>query len=114
MKTSFIVIFAFLIIGCESSLWSAPLTATQAKTLAMRLANDKADKLFHRRPFQDGQPAQLVAGHWVWVGRQGYGHGDFQTTVELAADGSTNNVDLQCLDSQQVLGFDSFRTMGTP
>ena len=114
MRILFIVIFALLIVGSESSLSSAPLTATQAKTLAVRLANDKADKLFHHRPFQDGQPAHLVAGNWVWVGRQGYGHGDFQATVELAADGSTNNVDLQCLDSQEVLSFSSFRTTGTP
>jgi len=110
MRILFIVIFAVLIVGSESSLRSAPITAAQAETLAVRLANDKADKLFHHRPFQDDQPAHLVAGHWVWVGRQGYGRGDFQTTVELAANGSTNNVDLQCLDSQDI----SFGTTGTP
>jgi len=79
---------------------SASLTAEQAKTVAMRLANDKAFTLYHRQPFRDGQPARFVAGQWVWVDLQGLGHGDIQATVQLAADGSTNSVDLKLLDSQ--------------
>ena len=61
----------------------------------MRLANDKVATLYHSQPFVAGQPAQFVAGHWLWVARQGFGHGDIQATVELALDGSTNKVDLQ-------------------
>jgi len=69
----------------------------------MRLANDKAFTLYHCQPFRDGQPARFVSGHWVWVTQQGFGHSDFQATVELATDGSTNNVDLQLFDSQNQL-----------
>jgi hypothetical protein len=79
---------------------SASLTAEQAQTVAMRLANDRASTLYHCQPFRDGQPARFVAGQWVWVNLQGFGHGDIQATVQLAADGSTNSVDLKLLDSQ--------------
>ena len=98
------VISAFLLVGCASKSHNASLTAEQAKSDAMRLANDKASVFYHCQPFRDGKPAQLEAGHWVWVGRQGYGHGDFQATVELAANGSTNKVDLQLFNSQDPLG----------
>ena len=100
VKTLFVVIFSFLLIGCESSRRSASLTAEQATTVAVRLANDKAFTLYHCQPFRDGQPARFVAGQWVWVDLQGLGHGDIQATVQLAADGSTNSVDLKFLDSQ--------------
>ena len=79
---------------------SASLTAEQAKTVAMRLANDKASTLYHCQPFRDGQPARFVTGQWFWVDLRGFGHGDIQATVQLAADGSTNSVDLRLLDSQ--------------
>jgi hypothetical protein len=79
---------------------SASLTAEQAKTVAMRLANDKAFTLYHCQPFRDGQPARFVAGQWVWVDLRGFGHGDIQATVEFAAVGSTSSVDLKLLDSQ--------------
>jgi hypothetical protein len=103
MKSSLLVVLAFIFVGCESSRQSASLTAEQATTVAIRLANDKASTLYHHQPFVDGQPAQFVAGRWVWVEQQGFGHGDIQATVELAADGSTNNVDLQLFDSQNPL-----------
>ena len=82
---------------------SASLTAEQAKTVAMRLANDKASTLYHCQPFRDGQPARFVAGQWVWDDLQGFGHSDVQATVKLAADGSTISVDLQLLDSRNQL-----------
>ncbi|MGO8838330.1 MAG: hypothetical protein ACLQAH_19305 [Limisphaerales bacterium] len=100
MKTSLILVLTFILIGCESSRRSASLTAEQATTVAIRLANDKASTLYQHQPFVAGQPAQFVAGHWLWAERQGFGHGDIQATVELAADGSTNSVDLQLFDNQ--------------
>jgi hypothetical protein len=103
MKTSLLLVSAFILVGCESSRQGASLTADQAKTLAIRLANDKASTLYHAQPFVAGQPAQFVAGHWLWVERQGFGHVDIQATVEIAMDGSTNNVDLQLFDSQDIL-----------
>ena len=103
MKTSLVVVLAFLLIGCKSSRQSASLTTEQAKTVAIRLANDKASSLYQRQPFVASQPAQFVAGHWLWVARQGFGHGDIQARVELAADGSTNSVDLQLFENQNIL-----------
>jgi uncharacterized protein YcfL len=99
LKTSIIFVFALLLVGCASTQQIASLTAEQAKTVAIRLANEKASTLYHNQPFQNGQPAQFVEGRWVWVTQQGFGLGDIQATVELAADGSTNNVDLQLFDS---------------
>jgi hypothetical protein len=103
MRISVIAIFALLFIGCESSRQSALLTPEQAKAMAIQLANDKAATLYQSRPFQDGQPARLIGGRWVWTDARGFGHADIQATVELAADGSTNHVDLQLLDSQNLL-----------
>ena len=103
MKKSLVVVLAFILVGCESSRQSASLTTEQATTTAVRLANDEASTLYQHRPFVAGQPAQFVAGHWLWVARQGFGRGDIQAAVELAADGSTNSVDLQLFDSQNIL-----------
>ena len=103
MKISPILVLAFILVGCESSRRGVSLTTEQATTTAMRLANDKASTLYQHRPFVAGQSAQFVAGHWLWVARQGFGRGDIQATVELAADGSTNSVDLQLFESQNIL-----------
>ena len=102
MKTSLIVILAFVLVGCESSWRSASLTTEQATATAVRLANDKASTLYQHQPFVAGQPAKFVAGHWLWVARQGFGRGDIQATVQLAADGSTNSVAIQLFDSQNI------------
>src|ERR1039457_1605375 len=102
MKTSLVIVLAFILVGCESSRQSASLTTEQATTIAMRLANDKASTLYQHQPFVAGQPAQFVAGHWLWVARQGFGNGDIQATVELAAEGTTNHVDIQLSDSQNL------------
>jgi hypothetical protein len=99
MKISSIIISACLLVGCTGSRQSASLTAEQARSLAIKLANDKALALYHCQPFRDGQPAQFVAGHWIWTGRQGFGHADVQATVELAEDGSAHNVDVKLFDS---------------
>ncbi|MGO8931630.1 MAG: hypothetical protein ACLQU3_32655 [Limisphaerales bacterium] len=46
MKTAFIVIFTLLLVGCASTRQTASLTAEQANTVALRLANDKAFTLY--------------------------------------------------------------------
>jgi uncharacterized protein YcfL len=99
MKTSLIIVLVFILIGCKSSQPNTSLTAKQATTVAVQLANEKASTLYQHQPFVDGQPAKFVEGRWLWVEQQGFGHGDIQASVELAADGSTNNVDLQFFDS---------------
>jgi hypothetical protein len=100
MKISVITVFAFLLVGCESSRQSASLTSEQARAAAIQLANQKADTLYHCQPFQDGQPARFTQGHWIWSDTRGYGREDIQATVELAANGSTNNVDIELFDNQ--------------
>jgi len=102
MKTSLILLLAAGLVGCRSSQPRAALTAEQATTTAVRLANDKASTVYHRQPFHDGQPARFVADHWVWTDKQAFGRGDLEATVELAADGSTNNVDLNLLDYENL------------
>ncbi len=103
MKTSLVLVLGVVLVGCESSRQRAPLTAEQATTVALRLANEKASTLYQHQPFVAGQPAQFVRDHWLWVAQQGFGHSDIQARVELAADGSTNNVSLQLFDSQNLL-----------
>jgi hypothetical protein len=105
MKTSCIVAFTLFLVGCETSTRpSALLTAEQAQRISVQLANDKASTLYHCQPFGSGQPAHFAQGRWVWADRQGYGNGDIEAAVELAANGSTNDVDLKLLDSRQLLG----------
>ena len=100
MKTSFILASALLFAGCNTGRkQDAVLTQEQAQKMALQLANDRAATIYHCQAFRMGRPAHLVQGCWVWVGRQGYGRGDLEATVKLAADGSTNSVDLKLLDS---------------
>ena len=109
---SAIIIFALLIAGCKgpqpaASLGPAQptsrvsLTSAQATTLAIELANDRADDLFHHRPFEDGRPAQFVTGKWVWTDGCGVALVDYQVSVTLSADGSTNSVNVQLLDDME-------------
>lgn len=83
----------------RTSVVQKPLTATQAQILAMELANDKAESLFHHRPFHDSRVPQFAEGRWVWTASEGVGHMDVQAKVELAADGSTNSVNVEAFDS---------------
>ncbi|HWY29229.1 MAG TPA: hypothetical protein VNX46_00660 [Candidatus Acidoferrum sp.] len=96
MKTALIVLLAFILVGCESSRQGASLTAEQATTVAIRLANDKASTIFHRQPFHEEQPAAFVSGQWIW---RELAPGDIEATVKLAADGSTNSVAINVLSN---------------
>jgi hypothetical protein len=98
MKTPLIAISALLLAGCESSRTNTRLTAEQARALSVQLANDKAEAVFHRRPFENKQQPQFENGRWIWTASQGVGTLDYQATVELAANGSTNNVDVRLTD----------------
>jgi hypothetical protein len=48
MKTFRIIGLALLLVGCISKPPTATLTAEEAKTLAIRLANEKAAATYHR------------------------------------------------------------------
>ena len=97
MKKPCIAILIFLLVGCAGRHQNPTLTAEQAKAIAMQLANDKTFLLYQCRPFQDGQPARFVSGHWIWVGQHGFGQNDIEATVELAANGSTNDLNFKVL-----------------
>ena len=99
MRMSAIIIFALLLMGCKTPQPNSFLSSDQATALAIRLANDKADALYHHRPFQDGRPAQFVTGKWVWTDGCGVALLDYHASVILAADGSTNSVNVQLLDN---------------
>ena len=109
MRTLFIFGLAFLLVGCSTSMQqSVLLTAEKAQQIAVQVANEKATALYHCQPFGSRQAAHFAEGRWVWVDRQGYGHGDIEASVELAANGSTNSVDIKILDSKQMplpMGF---------
>jgi hypothetical protein len=102
MKTSIILVLAFMVVSCTRSQKSTALTAEQATITAVRLANEKASTLFHQQPFVAGHPADFVGGRWLWLARQGFGRSDIQATVELAMDGSTNSVDVQLFNSESL------------
>ena len=82
------------------------LTAAQAETKAVELANAKAQELYSCQPFQKGRPAELVDGKWVWHDGRAHGAGDMQATVKFAADGTSPEVKVVLLDSR-------LRPMGT-
>ena len=92
MRTLFVILSVLLFAGCESSPKSATLTAEQATSLAIRLANDKAREQGFYGSFTNGQPADFVAGHWIWHSHVETPGRRYDATVELAADGSTNRV----------------------
>ena len=90
-----------LLLGCSTSTRNnVALRAEQAQALAVQLANDKADSVYHCRPFGLEQPARFAQGRWLWTDRSGHGYGDLEAVVTLAADGTTNSIDLKLLDSR--------------
>ena len=86
----------FLVLGCATQ-HRTTLTSAQAKTLAQHLANDVAFTRYGCRPFDDGQTPRFEQGRWVWSDRHGYGNGDLEALVTIAADGSTHEVNLDVL-----------------
>lgn len=101
MRTAILIVFAFFVVGCSTTRPHARLTPHQAEAKALELANRKASELYNCKPFRNGPSAQFSRGRWVWFARQGYGEGDLEATVELAANGSTNRVEVQLLDNRQ-------------
>jgi hypothetical protein len=101
MKTT-CILFALFLVGCTSTRPNQAMTAEQATSLAMRLANDKAFAEYYCKPFHDGRPAQFRAEHWVWTDMEGLGKGDIRASVDLAADGSVNRVQLEILNNEDI------------
>ena len=84
----------------EKQVRASTLTAAQAQALARRLANEKAQELYHCQPFKDGPPAQWVQGYWVWHDGRAQGTLDIEATVKFAADGTSPDVNVTLLDSR--------------
>ena len=95
MKRSIVLLFAFTLAGCRNLPPAGSLTSVQATALSVQLANAKAEVLYSHQPFQGGQPAKFEAGHWFWSEKRGFGTADICAVVELAVDGSTNNVSIE-------------------
>jgi hypothetical protein len=83
----------------------AALTAEQAKDFARNIANERARELYDCEPFWDGPPVRFVEGRWVWSDCRGRGPVDIEATVQFAADGSTNSVDVLMLDNRALRDF---------
>jgi hypothetical protein len=94
MKLSCVIVFGIFLVGCASSQPKTSLSAGQATRLAIQAANTKAEGVFQCQPFHDGQTARLESGHWVW---RELVPGDYEAEVEIAADGSIINVDVNLL-----------------
>jgi beta-lactamase regulating signal transducer with metallopeptidase domain len=88
------------VVSLEEQARAGTLTAAQAQALALRLANEKAQALYHRQPFRDGPPAQWVQGQWVWQAEQGQGTLDIEAIVKFAQDGTNPDVNVRLLDSR--------------
>jgi hypothetical protein len=76
----------------------ATLSAEEARSLARRIANEKAKELYGCEPFTDWALASLDETGWFWSSRRAHGHGDLEATVRFAADGSKESVDVFLLD----------------
>ncbi len=91
-----VIASSLLMIGCATQRRTT-LTSVQAKTMAQQLANDEAFTRYGCRPFDDGQAPRFEQGRWVWSDRHGYGKGDLEALVMIAADGSTHEVNLDVM-----------------
>ena len=88
--------------GSGSGLWfPAPMNAEEAARFASAAANHRARELYDCEPFGHERPAQVVDGRWVWSDSRGQGRADLEATVEFAADGSMQSVDVLWLDSSR-------------
>jgi hypothetical protein len=86
--------------GLEGQVGASMLTGAQAEALAEKLANEKAQALYHCQPFRNGTPAQWVQGYWVWHDLRAQGTLDLEATVKFAADGTHPDVRVILLDSR--------------
>ncbi len=95
---------AVALFGCSSGkAHKTPLTPQQASSLALRLANEKAQSVYQIQPFRAGPVAQFVQERWVWNERRGLGFTDVEAIVNFAPDGSDPVVSVVLLDSRPAL-----------
>jgi hypothetical protein len=103
MKTRYLIPLALALLGCSSTTpRTTTLTAEQAGAVAQRLANEKAQTLFHCQPFRNSPPAKFVQGHWTWHDLRGQGSGDVEATVEFEANGAKPKTSVVWLESRPI------------
>ncbi|MGH7980421.1 MAG: hypothetical protein ACREE6_13680 [Limisphaerales bacterium] len=79
------------------------VNGTQATRLAIQLANKRAGFLYNCQPFHDGQPASFRNGQWHWTE---FCAGDYEATIDLAANGAKNQVMVYWLDDSNDSGLE--------
>ena|ERR1019366_1787550 len=103
MKTRHLIPIALALLGCSSTTpHTTTLTAKQAGVVAQRLANEKAQTLFHCQPFRNSPLAEFVQGHWTWHDLRGQGSGDVEATVEFEANGAKPKTSIVWLESRPI------------
>jgi hypothetical protein len=103
MKRSMFLFLGVGLVGCCSSSPVPPLSQQEAGVLCLQLANAKTEALYGHQPFQSGVLPKFQGGQWVWSEKNAYGTADVLGTVELAADGSTNDVSIEVDVNQNIL-----------
>ena len=105
MKTLFLIPLIVMLLGCrtDGSRANGPMDVENATRLAQRLANQKAQTLYHCQPFKAAPLARLVHGHWEWCAWKAQGQLDLQASVSFARDGSAPSVEILLLDNRTVI-----------
>ncbi len=101
MRLCFFIALAVALIGCSGGKpRGTALNAQQANSLALRLANEKAQAVLNIEPFRPDPSAQVLQGRWVWNERRGLGFTDVEAIVSFAPDGSDPIVSVVLLDTR--------------
>ena len=100
MKMKHLATLLVILAGCSTTAThTGKLTADEAGSLALRLANEQAQTLYNCQPFHNASPARFLQGHWSWYQSKGLGLGDIEATVEFGPDGTEPIVTVARLDS---------------
>lgn len=104
MKKAILPLTAFLLAGCTTyKPASARLDSAGATALARKLANGKADQLYHCRPFTGGPEARRADGAWIWKDIKAHGLGDMEGAVTIPINGDKPLVTVLLLDNRTML-----------
>jgi hypothetical protein len=100
MSARRLILFALLLSGCSSLPHTGNLSVEQATSLAVKLANEQAQAIYHFQPFRDGPSAVFVQGQWFWSDLKAQGQLDVEGSVRFPADGANPSVRVILLDNQ--------------
>lgn len=103
LKMRQVIPIVLLLAGCGRTLQTSNLSVEQATGLAVKLANERAQALYHCQPFRDGPSAEFVQGRWVWSDLKAQGQLDVEGSVSFGADGANLSVSVIILDNRPTL-----------